>query len=173
MAHERIVDAVNFLVEAPNYSALIQEITKIIERWDTHPMTYGGHLACLNALVDVGLHNRHAFERLVELIERKRRESPKAKRSDYQRDLMRDRRARMAKALSLHEQRFGPLRGAARMAEMQAIQERWNRAKAEHLAGKGEMSWAQRNDATSEFWSKIDRQLDASLSEATPRRRRA
>lgn len=173
MSNKRVVDAVNFLIEAPNYSALIQEMTKIIEKWDTHPMSYGGHLACLNALLDVGLHNRHAFERLVALIEEKRRSHPKMRRTDYQRDLMRDRRARLAKALALHEARFGPLRGAARIAEAKAIQDRWNAAKREFLTEKGELGWVERNEATAAFWKKIDTQLDANLKTTTRERLRA
>lgn len=166
MSNKRVVEAVNFLIEAPNYSALIQEMTRIIERWDTHPMAYGGHLACLNAILDVGLHNREAFEKLVALIEEKRRAHPKMRRTDYQRDLMRDRRARLAKALALHEARSGPLRGAARVAEAKAIQDRWNAAKKEFLASRGKLGWFERNEATAEFWKKIDAQLDANLQTA-------
>lgn len=171
--HERVVAAINFLVEAPKYSSLTHEMTRIIERWDTHPMYYSGHLACLNAMIDVGLRSRHAFERLVELVERSRRGSPVAKRKDYQRDLMRERRARVAKALDLHERRYGQLRGAARLAETQAIQERWNVAKCAFMAGRGEMSWNDRLEATQEFWSKIDAQLDANFKSATRLRREA
>ena len=50
MSNKRVVDAVNFLIEAPNYSSLLQEMTRIIEHWDTHPMYYGGHLSPLNAM---------------------------------------------------------------------------------------------------------------------------
>lgn len=173
MSNRRVVDAVNFLIDAPNYSALIQEMTRIIERWDTHPMAYGGHLACLNAMLDVGLHDRQAFERLVQLIEEKRKAHPKMRRTDYQRNLMRDRRARLAKALALHEASFGPLRGAARITEAKAIQARWDKAKREFLAARGQLGWAQRNEATGEFWARIDDQLDANLKSASRERRRA
>lgn len=173
MANKRVVDAVNFLIEAPNYSALIQEMTRIIERWDTHPMAYGGHLACLNAMLDVGLHNREAFERLVALIEEKRKAHPKMRRTDYQRDLMRDRRARLAKALALHELRHGPLRGAAREAEAKAIQDRWNAAKRQFLEARGKLGWAARNAATNEFWADVDAKLDANLKAARGRQHAA
>jgi hypothetical protein len=171
MASQRVVEAVNYLIEAPNYAALINEITKIIETWDTHPMVYGGKLTCLNALIDVGLQNREAFERVVKLIEEKRRLLPKIRRVDYQRDLMRERRARMAKALELHEALHGQLRGAARMAQMQAIQDRWAKARDNFLAGKGEMNFTQRNDAIREFWEGIDRNLDKNLADARKERK--
>lgn len=173
MTSTRVVDAVNFLIEAPNYAALINEMTKIIETWDTHPMAYGGRLACLNAMVDVGLHNREAFERLVKLVEDKRKLLPSVRRTDYQRDLMRERRARMAKALELHELQFGTVRGAARMQATQDIQTRWSRARSQFLAAKGEMSWLERNEATREFWESIDRNLDINLAQARNSRKLA
>lgn len=171
MQNPRVVEAVNFLIEAPNYASLINEMTRIIETWDTHPMAYGGRLACLNAMIDVGLHNRTAFERLVKLVEDKRKLHPTVRKTDYQRVLMRERRARMSKALELHELQFGPLRGAARMHEMQAIQQRWNEAKSKFLTAKGEIGWKDRNAATQEFWSMIDRNLDNNLAEARRERK--
>lgn len=171
MASQRVVEAVNYLIEAPNYAALINEMTKIIETWETHPMVYGGKLTCLNALIDVGLQDREAFERVVKLIEEKRKLFPKIRRVDYQRDLMRERRARMAKALELHEAIHGPLRGAARMAQMQAIQERWAKARDAHMATKGDMSFEQRNEAIREFWNHIDRNLDKNLADARKERK--
>jgi hypothetical protein len=165
---KRVVDAVNWLIEAPNYASLINEMTRIIEHWDTHPMYYGGHLSQLNAMLDVGVQSRTAFEALVRLIEEKRAIHPKVQRVDYQRNLMRDRRARMAKALELHEARYGRLRGEARMAEMAAIQQRWAKAKARFLAQKGPLGWKERNEATQEFWDQVDKQLDQNLKN-TPR----
>lgn len=173
MPNSRVVQAVNYLIEAPNYAALINEMTKIIETWDTHPMVYGGQLACLNAMIDVGLQNREAFERLVKLIEDKRKLLPAVRRTDYQRDLMRERRARMAKALELHELRHGVLRGAAKAAEVQAIQARWAQAKREHLEAAGATGWAERNAATREFWEQIDRKLDINLADARNKRKLA
>ena len=49
------------------YSKLINEMTEIIEHWDMHPMAYDGPLKPLNAMIDVGLHSREAFENLVTL----------------------------------------------------------------------------------------------------------
>lgn len=166
MSNARVVDAVNFLIEASNFASLSGEMTRIIENWDMHPMSYGGHLSPLNAMLDVGLHSREAFERLLTLVEDKRRDLPAAKRGDYQRNLMRERRARMAKAMELHERRYGLLRGAARMTETQAIQTRWAAAKRQFMAGKGALDWSSRNDATREFWEMVDRQLDANLKSA-------
>lgn len=168
---QRVVEAVNFLINAPNYAALIREITRIIETWSTHPMAYTGQLRSLNALVDIGLQNRAAFENLVKLIEERRKLLPRTKRTDYQRELMQQRRAREAKAIELHELVYGPIRGARRMQFLSDLRTRWGKARTEHIAAKGELSWHERNVAANEFWDMIDRQLDVNVQDA--RRKRA
>jgi hypothetical protein len=166
MSRDRVLAAVNFLIEAPNYAALIQEMTKIIERWDTRPMAYSGHLACLNAMLDVGLQSREAFERLVQLIERKRAAHPKVRRTDYQRNLMQARRARMARALALYEARNGTLTAETRERETKAIQARWNAAKRDYMLSQGATTWEERNAATKAFWEIVDRKLEQNLRAA-------
>ena len=163
---KKIVQAMNHLIAAPNYAKLINEMTQIIERWDTHPMVYGGKLEMLNALIDVGLENRDAFEKLLKLVEDKRRLVPQTKRTDYQRNLMRERRARVAKALELAELTSGRMSTADRKAREKALMDRWREARQEFIAGKGKVSWAERNAASNEFWAMIDRQLDANLQQA-------
>lgn len=170
----RVVEAVNHLVSAPNYVALVTEMTRIIENWDMHPMYYGGAHSCLNALVDVGLHSREAFERLVQLAADRRKEKPATRRVDYQRELMRERRAREAKALELQELTIGHvLRGSARIAYIEGVRSRWNVAKDEYIKAKGDLTWSERNAATREFWAEIDERLDANLAEARKKRLRA
>jgi len=166
VTNQRVVDAVNFLIDASNCEALIGELTQIVETWDVRPMSYSGTHRVLNAIIDVGARSREAFDRLIQLVRSKRARHPQAKRSAYQRDLMRERRARMAKALDLHELTHGPLRGASRMAEMQAIQSRWAEARRKFIALKGELSWHDRNAASQEFWDMVDTKLDLNLKSA-------
>lgn len=164
-AKQRVVEAVNFLIASANYARLINEITEIIETYDTHPMAYAGDLAVLNSLIDVGLANRDAFEKLLQLAEDKRRLIPEAKRQDYQRELMRERRARVRKAMQLHEIRTGvKLEGAARVKFMGDLQARWRKARDQHVDAKGDISWKERNDAAQEFWAKIDQGLDNNIA---------
>jgi hypothetical protein len=159
-----VVEAVNLLIEAPDYSARAQEMTRTLERPGLR-VAYEGDLACLNALVDLGETDRNAFERLLQLIEAKRKENPKSAKRDYQRDIMRDRRKRMAKAILLHEARSGPLRGADRTTEMAAIRARWTRAKAQFIVDRqSSSSTNERLQATRDFWEMVDRQLDANIA---------
>lgn len=166
---QKIVEAMNQLIVSPNYAKLINEMTQIIERWDTQPMVYGGAMASLNALVDVGLENRDAFEKLLKLAEEKRKLLPQTKRTDYQRNLMRERRARVAKALELAEMTTGRMTPTQRKEREKAMTDHWRQARQDFIAAKGEISWAERNAASNEFWSMIDRQLDANLQQARKR----
>ena len=163
VATERMTEAVNYLIEAPDYSARVQEMTRSIENPRSR-VDYTGSLACLNALLDLGSANRDGFERLLKLVEDKRMEEPSTAKKDYQRNIMRDRRKRMAKAILLHEQRAGPLRGAARAVEMAAIRTRWAKAKAEYLVKHEPETGGERLDATRDFWAMVDRQLDANIA---------
>ena len=163
MATEHVTDAVNYLIDASDYAARAHEMTRSIEN-PRDRVDYTGSLACLNALLDLGVANRDAFERLLKLVEEKRMENPTVSKRDYQKNIMRDRRKRMAKALLLHEARQGPLKGEERATEMAAIRARWAKAKAEYLVTRETASAADRLDATKDFWAKVDRQLDANVA---------
>jgi hypothetical protein len=163
VANDRVTDAVNYLIDATDYSARAQEMTRSIENPQDR-VDYTGSLACLNALLDLGTANRDAFERILKLVETKRKENPSVSKRDYQRDIMRDRRKRMAKAMLLHEARQGPLRGEDRTKEMASIRARWAKAKAEFLVMRETVSAADRLDATRDFWAMVDRQLDANVA---------
>ena len=164
----KVVEAVNYLIQSDNYTRLINEITEIIEQWDMHPMAYDGNLKCLNAMIDVGLESRDAFERLVDLIERKRKSIPVIKRVDYQRNLMRERRARFAKALELHELRSGKkLKSAAdRKKVTDKLRKKWADERATFISDQGELSWKERNVVSGKFWDALDATLDKELREA-------
>lgn len=168
MDKEKVVEAVNFLIQSDNYTRLINEVTEIIEQWDQHPMAYDGKLKCLNAMIDVGLESRDAFEKLVDLIERKRRLVPVIKRVDYQRDLMRERRARFAKAMELQELRSGKkLKNAAERKKLtDKLRKQWAADRAKFISDKGRLSWKERNVASGKFWDELDNKLDVELRDA-------
>lgn len=164
MQTQAILEAVNLLIHSDNCTKLINEITEIIEHWDTHPMAYEGRLKPLNTLINVGLESRDAFENLVKLVESKRQLIPVMRRADYQRDLMRERRARFAKALALHEAAQGAIPTPAERRKVEdEIRKRWAKARKEFIEARGKLTWKQRNAAANEFWQLIDRQLDDNL----------
>jgi DNA repair ATPase RecN len=170
MDKQAVVEAVNFLIQSENYTKLINEITEVVENWDMYPMAFDGKLKCLNAMIDVGLESREAFENLVKLIESKRKLIPTLKRADYQRDLMRERRARFAKALELHELTKGPLSNTKdRKRVTDELRARWAKARVDYIKGKGNLSWKERNTASGEFWEQVDKTLDKNLKDARKR----
>lgn len=164
--YSKITTAVNYLIASPSYAKLVNEMTGIIERWDTHPMVYGPKLEHLNSLIDVGLKSRDAFEELVKLAGKKRQELPSARRQDYQRELMRARRTRLAKAIALREATFGKMTKPKRLEYAKDVQARWAEERTKFLKGQGTMTWHQRNEAIAAFWDGIDRKLDINLAAA-------
>ena len=83
-----------YLSKTKRYSFRVSEMTKMIETWDLQPLRYAGRLACLNALVALGVKDRHAFETELVAIEMLRMNDPKLRRMERQRLIMRERRLR-------------------------------------------------------------------------------
>ena len=160
----KIVEAINLLIACDRYAKLVNELTGILENWDRHPMAYAGKLSPLNALLDVGLESREAFEKLIKLVEAKRKQLPKQRRQDYQRDLMAARRARLAKAIDLEVLLHGEMDTDAKAKFIKAIHVRWAEARDKFIKAKGELTWEQRNAASQQFWQAIDEKLDANLA---------
>lgn len=160
----QLVAAVNLLIkEEKAYSNLVREMTKLIE---DGPVGFRYEIALepLNTLVDLGRRDRDAFERVLKFIDGKRQARPNTAKVDYQRDLMRERRQRMAKAMLLHEARTGPLKGDERKAQMASIRERWTRAQRQFIVDREATSAAERRQAHRDFWEMVDRHLDANLT---------
>jgi len=159
--------AIDYLIDAEQAPRLIREVTALVERWSTRPMYYAGELSILNALIDLGLANREAYDRVIGLIEAKRRLRPEARRVDYQAKIMRERRARQNKALELHALVTGaPVTGKARAAFVKDLLKRWAKERGAFIRAKGELSWADRNAAANEFWAEVDAKLDKNIEEA-------
>lgn len=169
---DQVLQAVNYLVESDDYARLISEITDVIERFNKRPMVYAGKLALLNVLIDIGVANRAAFERIVKLVEDKRKLIPQIRRVDYQRELMAQRRARTAKAVELQELTKGRKLSQDERAQFgKEIQARWAKERDAYILAKGNLDWHGRNEATREFWAKVDTTLDTNIKDA--RRKKA
>lgn len=160
---EDVVAAVNYLIHGKDCTVRINEINEVIERWDERPMIYAGHLMHLNSLIDIGVEDREAYRKLIELVQDRRKLIPAMRRVDYQRDLMRERRARMAKAVELQELRYGSMDKRSRRQFEKEIAERWRQAQDEALKKRGRLTWEQRNEAKREFWRSIDSTLDKNI----------
>ncbi len=167
MDKQKIAAALSLLAESKSFVTRVRQIEEIIEGWEDTPLLFGGALEPLNSLVDVGLQNRTAFDKLIELARNKRRLIPATKRVDYQRELMREKRARLNRAVKLEELvRGSPLTGDARVKYKAAVQQRWMHERNAFIAKRGDLSWKERNEAANEFWSQVDAQLQKDTAEA-------
>ena len=165
MDKQMVVDAINYLIKSDNYVRLSKLILEIIDNWEHQPMVFADRLTILNSLINIGLDNRAALDRLLTLAEEKRRVVPKLKRADYQRNLMRERRIRLQKVIALEEAKRGrPLTPAERERYTTQATAMWTKEKDKFLKAKGELSWFERNDAIEEFWKMIDFKLDTNLA---------
>lgn len=167
MDKARIAAGLSLLVTSKEFTKRVKQIRDIVADWQGTPLLFGGALEPLNALVDVGLTKPEAFDKLVELAVAKRRQVPAAKRIDYQRDLMREKRERLYKAVKLEELvRGSPVSGQARSKYMRTTQNKWMAERNAFIKAKGNLSWKERNEAANEFWRTVDERLERDLLEA-------
>lgn len=167
MDKQRIAAGLTLLVTGKDFHRRIRQIREIASDWQKTPLLFGSTLEPLNALIDVAVVKPEAFERLVELAAAKRRGVPVTKRIDYQRDLMRQKRERLYKALKLEELvRGAPINGDARKKYMHGVQVKWMAQRNAFVKSKGNLSWKARNAAANEFWQQLDAQLERDLVEA-------
>jgi len=168
-----IKEAVVLLVQAENYAALKKALQDIISTRETLPRRFSGALSPLNELIVLEKKSEAAYANVIELVESKRRASPAVGKVDYQRDYMRQRRARLATALKIEELERGiRLSPTARENFTKAQMDKWMKARDAFISAKGDLGWKERNDAAAEFWSQIDQQLERRLADAQVARRK-
>ena len=164
MNKELIRSAVELLVESNRYSALKKELRELITARETMPRRFAAELSVLNELIDLEKTSPEAFANVINLVETRRRVIPSSSNADYQRDYMRQSRARRALALKLEEiDRGKPLTPVARKSFKDAVNKKWMAARDAYIASQGELTWKERNDVTSDFWRTIDNQLEERL----------
>jgi len=159
----RVEKALDLLITSDRYAKLVNEMTRMLEEWDRYPMRFERELSPLNALLDVGLESRTVFEKLIKYSLSLRRQLPKQRRQDYQRELMSERRARVAMAIDLEELRHGKMSSEDKVKFAKAIQGRWAESRKKFLESHPNLSWAERNDKTRSFWSSVDAKLKANI----------
>jgi len=167
MDKTKIAAGLSLLISSTAFVRRVAQIKDIVVNWDDTPMLFGGALEPLNALVDVGLTNPEVLDKLVALAQQKRRAVPQSKRVDYQRELMREKRERLTKAIQLEELvRGNPLTADKRDQYKRVTQTAWMRERNEFIASKGNLTWKERNEAANEYWRRVDDKLEKDLAEA-------
>lgn len=167
MDKSKIAAAINMLITEKGYAKRVGEIRELIGTWETTPRVFAGALSVLNVLVDIGLESPDDLDKLLAIAEDRRKLIPLQKKVDYQRVLMQERRRRLKKAVELEELVRGRRMSAdERKAYEKKTQAQFIAQRAAFIAAKGDISWSEKNDASQEFWAKIDAQLDVDLDEA-------
>lgn len=186
---EDLTEALNFLVEQPDYHDLKQEV--IILANTRHGRFSGGHYP-LNALVEYAREKGGAewleplwtvADKIVtppEAEETKETQEPKAPESEaptkfdrkaYQATYMRAFRDRERKACALRYRLMSPqerkllprgLVGAPRTEFLKHVRAVWQERKAELITGA--VTPAERNQLSAAFYEELDAQLDAGLN---------
>jgi hypothetical protein len=164
---EEIREAANYLATSKHYVADVRVLNEAIASWGRQHTTFVDERAPLNALIDLGLAYPEKLTKLYELIAERRRALPERKRADYQREYMRQSRARMTKALAIEELIEGRRITLDERAERAArIQTEFMRRREEFLRPYAVASWAERQERTREFWAAIDKELEHAWQEA-------
>lgn len=161
-------EAVNFLIASRDYVVLTREIETIRDNWEERRVYFGGDKECLNSMVQLAITDEDGYDRVKHLIEEKRKLVPVAKRSDYQRDFMRQLRNRVAKAIKIEcliegRRSFTP---DEKKIREQKLKKSWADRKENYFAEHGELSWKERNELGRVFWEGIDIELEQMHQEA-------
>lgn len=155
-------EAVNFLIASRDYVALVKEIESIRDNWEDRRVYFGGDKECLNAMVQLAITDEDGYYRVRHLIDEKRKLVPEAKRNDYQREFMRQLRARVAKAIKIEcltegRKHFSPDEKHEREKRLRKV---WADRKEKFLAEHIDLSWKERNEVAKIFWEGIDIELE-------------
>jgi len=161
---DRIAVAQKILVETKYFAQDVKNIYDVVDKYHKLPRVFGDPFESYNALVRAGVENREVLDNLIQDVSERRRLIPEARRRDYQRELMRERRERIRKSTELEELLRGRMTPRNRKSFAIEAQRRWHVDRDRFIAAQGDQSWAGRNTATQNFWREFDRSLDEKLA---------
>ncbi len=156
----RARQAVQYLVDSSYFRHHVTKLRNTVGR--PRAMPFKEDAECLNELLVVGRQNGQAMENLIAVAEFKR-----GGKNEYQREYMAAKRKRDRKVFQLEELMTGKkLSAAQRTALLKRQYVVWNKERDAFLKSKGELAWAQKNQALAQFWERKEHELDALITEA-------
>jgi hypothetical protein len=162
----RTQQALQFLVDSPYGSRHIQRIKALVEK--PRALPFQDEADSLNELLVIGRQSRDVLDKLIDVVEYKRRN-----RGSYQRDFMATKRARERKVIQLESiLRDKSLNLDERVLVLKQYYEQWGKAKEEFIVAREPASWMERNEVIREFWAGIDKELDKKLATAREQQER-
>ena len=168
MDKSAIKTAVECLIKTNRYIEQKKYVQETVDGWEKRQIRFAGDDEPLNALVDLGIESQEALDNVFALIERKRRTVPTAKKMDYQRDYMRQRRHRIMLATKLEQIVTGKKMDATERAAFAAtIMADWTTKRELELAKYPNADWKERNEIAGRFWEGVDERLEAEFAKAS------
>lgn len=168
MDKEALKVAVEHLIKTKRYIEQKKYVLETVAGWSKRQIRFVGEDEPLNALVSLGIESEEALDNVFALIERKRRAIPSAKKIDYQRDYMRQRRKRVMLATKLEQIVTGTKLDADGRAAFAATQmAEWTKQRENELAKFPNADWTERNEIVAKFWEGVDRRLESEYAKAS------
>jgi len=162
---QNLTQAANYLVKSNRYTRLRNEIDSFVQSWSTVPKQYAGELSVLNPLIVLGVDHPDKYQKLLETVDAARKRAADTRRTDYQRDLMRKKRAREANAIALEEWTRGKrFTTTQREKFLHKQKQAWDDARVVFLKQNASDSTETRA-AIARFWEMIDSELESQLAE--------
>lgn len=157
---QRAKKAVQYLVDSSYFHHHVKKLRNTVEKPRSLPFKEDAEV--LNELLVIGRQNLAAMENLIAVAEFKR-----SGKNDYQREYMAAKRKRDRKVFELEELMSGkPLNQTMRAKVLKHQYNVWNKERDQFLSQKGDMQWAQKNEAIKAFWQRKEAELDALIAEA-------
>lgn len=156
----RARQAVQFLVDSSYFHHHIKKLRNTVTKPRALPFKEDAEV--LNELLVIGRQNVTAMENLISVAEFKR-----GGKNDYQREYMAAKRKRDRKVLELEELMTGKkLSNEQRTRVIKRQYDVWNKEREQYLSKKGDLAWAEKNEAIRSFWDLKERELDVLMTEA-------
>ena len=161
MDRERVREAIELLIKTDNFAVVRAKLIELVTSKSPIKLRFSGEFSPLNALIDLYSNSEASFAAAMNLVAAKREAVPATARTDYQRDYMRQQRARLGLAVKIENRERGiKLTGEAREAFKKQMLAKWMKARDAYIRDRGELTWKERNLAAAEFWRQIDSQLE-------------
>lgn len=172
-----LAEAVNTLIEDGGAKQMFIQMQGVIELSRKNvPVALAGRPAVLNPLVRLAISDEPAFDRVLDLVERKRKEAGldalqdfEADRKAYMREFMntkRERQRRLIELLNTLRSEHDKIKGTARIELEREHASRWidekNRREAQARGDLGRRLTAdERKNIASQLWQEVDVELGA------------
>jgi len=160
----RAKQAVQLLVDVSHFNDYVKTIKKNVAR--PRALPYKDDKEVINELLIIGRQDMKALDNLIAIAAFKR-SAPEEKKNEYQREFMAAKRKR-DKAMCLLEETLTGRKLTAEKRRMLLLKQyqRWNAEKEKHLSLCGDISWAEKNAITKDFWYSKDLEIAKAQSEA-------